>query len=108
MYAEPAACYLDDGVFAVGVKIFVKAPLPSVIEDAKARCGAGQRSVGLVTYGAVTHGGKHDRHGKLQLRWQVVTKPAVLVPLDFFRLFSQKYTGLHGFPQWVNGRVGYL
>ena len=108
VYAEAPGCHLNNGVFAIGIKIFVQPAFAGVIADAQFLRCFGKTGMSVVADGAVAHGGEHNRHGKFDLRRQLTFEPSFFISPDTVRLLPQEHSGFHGFAQRVNGRVRYL
>ena len=63
VYAEASGSHLDDGVFAVCIKILMQTALAGVIADTQLPGRTGQAGVGIIADGSIAHGGEHHRHG---------------------------------------------
>ena len=87
MYAEASGGYLNNGVFAIGIKIFVQPAFASVIADAQFLRCFGKTSMSVVADGAIAHGREHNRHGKFDLRRQLTFKLPAFISLDAIGLF---------------------
>ena len=108
MHAETPRSNLNDGVFAVDVKILVKSALARIIAYPELVGGFSECGVRVVTDRAVAHRRKHYGHRQSDLRRKRSVDPAVRKSLYFRGLFAEKHASFHRFAQRIYGRVRYL
>ena len=108
MDPEPPGGHLDDGVGPVGIKIRVKPALAGVVVGPQLPGRPRQAFMRVIADGAVTHGRKKNRHGKLQtgrFLWNEMTRG---VSFYFARAPPEGNAGLHRLAERIDGGIGYL
>ena len=105
MDTKASGCDLNDGIFAVTVKILMQPALTGVVKYTQFLSGTRQRFVSVIADGAVAHGREHHRHRQFKLRLKTAIEFSGFVTRYPVRLFAEENLGFHRFAERVDRRV---